>query len=183
PFVFKRGDCDTTYSMTLELLNGYKNTWVFLVEDVHGVQLPFETDSVWINSDMCIEDQNANCQSNPSNKRIPLELKYHPSSFTATAGPNPFNPRSDSLTFFMGPQTSYKGNRKYSYQLKIYDPLGNIVHEKEKTDCTGLSEIVWKGRNCSGRLVGSATYLAYIVIADHESRKKESFKLLIGVVR
>lgn len=183
PFLFRRKSSDTSYSMELEPIGNHNRSWTFLVRNIEGVDIPLQNDSVWIDSEALIADQNGNYQLNPSNKRIAVQIKSNPSSFSAVAGPNPFNPKEGSISFFVGPKTKYKDHTGFDVEIAIYDPLGNIVHSDFEKDCNGLSEMKWSGRNRSGRLVGSATYLAIIKVTDKKSKETQMFRLQIGVAR
>ncbi len=183
PFHFKRKDSDSIYTMILEPIDNFDRSWTFLVRSYEDARISMHNDSVWIDAEALIGDQNGNIQTNPSNKRIMIKVKSNPSSFSAAAGPNPFNPKEGSVSFFVGPKAKYKNHTGFDVTIVIYDPLGNIVHSHLESDCEGVSEIKWNGRNRSGRMVGSATYLAYIKVLDKTTRKTEVFRLQIGVAR
>jgi flagellar hook assembly protein FlgD len=119
------------------------------------------------------------------------------------SGPNPFTPgiepvdnpdfdgalksahENKGLLIVLSPDTSrIKRQVSINGSIKIFDSFGSTIRKEDFKSNTAKTMVFffWDGRNSSGRLVGSGTYVANITV-QNENGQVEKKKLLVGVKR
>jgi len=95
---------------------------------------------------------------------VPADLRG-PTTFALERNvPNPFNPRT--LIRFAVPRTA-------PVQLRVYDARGRaVVTLVDEPMPAGHHEVVWDGRDTSGRTVASGVYFARMRSEDFASTQK-----------
>ncbi|HEX3020063.1 MAG TPA: glycosyl hydrolase family 8 [Chitinispirillaceae bacterium] len=184
PFFFIRVP-GTEYKIDdLHILNIRDNLVTFSFTTVSGVEYPESGDSIWINSDNAVKDENWTWQRNGVNRHAPLTVKVTGGQWTLKIGPNPFNPDSSKgVRFFVIQESKYKARAEIkNFKIKIYDSMGSFVYEGSEyaEDDLGYS-IFWNGYNKKGRKVGKGTYLAVISVEDEAGTNV--YKKKIGLKR
>jgi fibro-slime domain-containing protein len=190
PFLFSRVDLTqkTEYQMSLTVSSSSKNKWVFIINDIKGVEFPENSDSVWINDTCEITDMASNKQVNRGNHRVLLKVNTIPIVYDIKIGPNPIHLSDPGSVAVIKIEPSFKLKQFVNYyvDVSIFDAIGNVVYKKHldsQNSSTMTISFTWDGHNKRGRVVGSGTYLAVVKVHDilRYSTKIESIK--IGVVR
>lgn len=182
PFLFIRKR-DTEYKIeNLEVLNTRGDLVTFTFTTVSGVDYPENNDSIWIDPNGKVGDENDTRQTYSTNRRVPLAVKNPKGAWNVKVGPNPFNPDSvKGIRFYVVQESRHKAKAvAKDIMVKIYDAMGNVVFQSNKysEDETGFS-LLWNGYNRKNRKAGKGSYSAVIVVEDEDGKKV--FKKLIGV--
>lgn len=190
------------YSMNLtNLSSGNGVTQRFLVNFVEGKSTVSRNDSIWINENASVKDNNSIIQNNPDNRRVSLHSNAIKYTFTATAGPTPVNPKTYSIPPFIRNQFEdgsvpngvvvlvKSGERilpqdSINAKISIYDQVGNTV--LKNYPCVATSEngkllYIWNGVNRNGRYVGEGTYVAVINVTVSNG-VSHTIKTKIGIL-
>ncbi len=180
PFTFTTSDGDR-FTMKLTYINHMDNgRYAFLVEDIVGTDFPQWGDSISINPDAEISDPEGNIQ-NSTNKNTILIIQNSQQQFRVIIPQNPFNidnnnipavvrsnfsiPQSHGLLFMVEPLSRAVRTAGFRAKFTIYDPVGSVVTaEKGSTGTNNLVYFVWDGKNRSGRVVGTGTYMVIVTI-------------------
>lgn len=184
PLKFRKAGSESDYKISLQFLRQKGTEFVFKVISIEDSLYPENSDSVWINPEKNIKDLFSNKQSNPLNKRVLLGFRPTPLKFKFKAGPNPFNPKKQMVTITVDPAVRTRELLDIQATVRIYDHLGNKVHEdfqKNKNSKTSQLKLKWNGENLSGKRVGSGTYMAVIRAEDRIGHRVETARLFIGV--
>lgn len=184
PFQFLRVP-DTPYLIEdLQMLSVKGNLIEFSFTTVSGVDFPETGDSIRINSNYAVMDENGTWQNNINNRYAPLTIKMPKALWTLKIGPNPFNPDSTSgIKFFIVPDSRYKVKTELDKaSLKLFDAMGNQIYKSDlyTSEANGYS-LNWNGISRNNRKVGAGTYLAIITIEDETG--KTVYKRKVGVKR
>jgi glutamine amidotransferase PdxT len=185
----------STYSLNISntTLNkkGNKPTYLFNVKSIvsgnNNVKYPYTGDSLWINSNAGVTDNNGKVQTTGDNHKVPVNVKPIETQWDVTIDKNPYTPQNDSMSVKIVIQNVKMVQfAQISASGKIYDVLGNCIHvwEKRDFDPTGQSlelDLGWNGCNMQGRLVGSGVYIADINVTS--DGKNSSKRKRIGVKR
>jgi hypothetical protein len=120
-------------------------------------------DSVWIDPDAGITDIPGNIQSNPQNRRVPLEVGAGSITWSVKIKNNPFRPGSgrDAMEIVLTPNAK-GGKRDVRAHIKLYSNIGGMVIDTtidNENQAGNDLEWKWSGRNKQGRMVGTGTYL------------------------
>jgi len=184
PFLFIRKS-DTEYKIEdLKILDTKGDLVTFTFTTVSGVGYPENNDSIWINPDGKVRDENNTWQNNKSNRRAPLVVKNPKGTWNVKIGPNPFNPDSvKGIRFYIDQESRHKAKAVVkNITVKIYDAMGNVVFQsKEYTEEDNGYLVLWNGYNRKNRKASKGSYSAVIVVEDEGG--KNVFKKLIGIKR
>jgi hypothetical protein len=158
-----------------------------IVSGNNNVKYPYTGDSLWINSNAGVTDNNGKVQTTGDNHKVPVNVKPIETQWDVTIDKNPYTPQNDSMSVKIVIQNVKMVQfAQISASGKIYDVLGNCIHvwEKRDFDPTGQSlelDLGWNGCNMQGRLVGSGVYIADINVTS--DGKNSSKRKRIGVKR
>jgi hypothetical protein len=204
PFNFKSMPNKTLYSMKME--NSYKGDatkQIFIISSYIDIEFPGTADSIRIDVNGKVSDKNGNVQKVVENHYVLMTAKSIPFSVTMKSGPNPFTPgiepvdnpdfdgalksahENKGLLIVLSPDTSrIKRQVSINGSIKIFDSFGSTIRKEDFKSNTAKTMVFffWDGRNSSGRLVGSGTYVANITV-QNENGQVEKKKLLVGVKR
>jgi len=184
PFLFIRKR-DTEYKIEdLKVLDTRGDLVTFTFTTVSGVVYPENNDSIWINPDSKVRDENNTLQNQKSNRRAPLVVKNPKGKWNVKIGPNPFNPDSvNGIRFYVAQESKHKAKSVVkNINVIIYDVMGNVVFQCNKyTEDDNGYLVLWNGYNRKNRKVSKGSYSAVIVVEDDDG--KNVFKKLIGVKR
>jgi flagellar hook assembly protein FlgD len=75
------------------------------------------------------------------------------------AYPVPFNPNNNNQTLTIGQKSGVIWGSGYSVNVSIYDINGDLIIKK-----TGSGNIMWNGRNKSGRIVKPGLYILKVEV-------------------
>ena len=184
PLKFRKPGSGSDYKISLEFLKQKGSEYSFKVTSIESSVYPEIGDSVWINPEKNIADMFSNAQSNPLNKRVLLGFRTTPLKFKFKLGPNPFNPKRQLITITVGPETRTRELLDIQATVKIYDNLGNMVHQdfqKSQNNKNPIVKLVWDGKNLSGKQVSGGTYMAIVRAEEISGRRAETARLFIGV--
>lgn len=184
PLKFRKAASESDYKISLQLLRQKGTEYVFIVKSIENSLYPENSDSVWINPEKNIMDMFSNKQSNPLNKRVLLQFRPTPLNFKFKVGPNPFNPKKQTLYIIVDPSVKTREALSIQATVRIYDHLGNKVHQafqKSQNSETPQLKLKWNGENLYGKLVGSGTYMALIRAEDNIGHRVETARFFIGV--
>ena len=187
PFQFKKMS-GSEYAMTLDYLRQSGTQYTFLVREITPVtEYPSQNDSVWINPQDSVTDMVSNIQTNSSNRHVLLSVNKISLTFQFKWGPNPFYPISNkNFTVHVNPSVKTKEQLNLAATFRIYDAVGNIVHDMSTESGQSQSaslHFVWNGRNRSGRFVGTGTYLGIVRVIDNVSGSTGTARIRIGLKR
>jgi hypothetical protein len=204
PFIFKSMPGKTAYSMRIvNSSKGDPSRQIFYISSYIDIDFPGTADSIHIDVSKTISDKNGNIQGAPENHYALMTVKPIPFSVDMKNGPNPFTPCIEPLAFngyeealeathenkgsliVLTPDTSrIKRQVEISGSIKIFDAFGSTVRKADfKSDAAKtMVFFFWDGRNQSGRLVGTGTYVAIVTIRNEEGQVEKK-RLLIGVKR
>lgn len=103
-----------------------------VVELDSAIQYPGSSDSVWIDPAAGVTDLGGTPQSNPDNRRVPLDVTARPYRLVTRVGPNPFDPRGGEVTLVDNGTTvgSYRGT------IIEIDPLTDLQSGSDDGDIT-----------------------------------------------
>ncbi|MFW5812718.1 MAG: hypothetical protein ACOCXC_00170, partial [Fibrobacterota bacterium] len=195
-YLFIHGDDGTLYSM--EFRNNISSGAVqsYIVASLKGIDFPGNSDSVWINTETNIFDENGVKQLNENNRRCKLNVKPVPFTIETIVAPNPFVTDRTNAYGLPGTMIRVRAVSKLpiTFRLKgsitLYDAIGNVVLTKEFEPDAESSDLIlnWNGYSRTGRRVGSGTYLGVITVepiasAAEEKRTPMKDKVKIRVVR
>lgn len=160
-------------------LTPYNSKTTFLVNsiDPSGIS-PADNDSIWIDISALVKDSSGNIQSNPSNRRVLLQIIEVEPQWMARIGPNPVRPPSPTI-IQITPVTPAPVSR-FRAQIVIYDALGNRIIDSEMSSMGRLFEYQWNGYNRRGRRVGVGTYMAQVIVKEN-SKTVYTEKIFVGV--
>jgi hypothetical protein len=184
PLKFRKPGSKSDYKISLQLLRQKGTEYVFEVTSIENLLYPEISDSVWINPEKNIRDMFSNIQSNPLNKRVLLRFRSTPLKFKFKLGPNPFNPQKQMVTITVAPKSRTRELLDIEASVRIYDPLGNKVHQDFQKSLNNNSphvELKWNGENLSGKQVGCGTYMAVVRAEEKTGRNVETVRFFIGV--
>ena len=200
PFLFRTPE-GMSYDVTVSSTNQSEARGSFRIETVTGVEMPMESDSVWINPSALITDRLDNVQRNPRNRRVLLRIKTRPFDVIPRVVNNPLRPEKATVPDFIRnlegiaeqqgmvimvePEVQPRRAPRLSGTVSIYDVVKNpIVVDKPMAydSNTGRLYVVWDGTNSKGRLVATGTYLAVVDVSGGEELKKRR-RLRVGVKR
>ena len=183
-FVFTSGG--TVYTVILDkLLQQAQNSTqnVYLVKSTS--KFPTNGDLVNISTGK-IADKNSNFQDNADNKKVVLKVHDVPYEVVTKIGPNPFiADGNSSVKLTAEPLTKMKETVSIQSSVKIYDGMGNLIWEGEKSVEQGALTIEWDGTNKSGRYVGTGTYVVIMktINKNSENPQVDEKHYKIGVKR
>lgn len=205
PFEFLNMPGSKAYSMEMTNSNkGDPEKQIFYVSSYIGIDFPGSSDSIRIDADREIADKNGNVQRVADNRRVKMDakdipfvpiVKYGPSLFSPTAGlvdKKNYNDveravkEGNGTQILVTPDTSrIKRDVSLVATVVILDALGNnILKEKFITDNDRHRiYFFWDGRNKRGRLVGTGTYIANVLITNETGGKPYLQKIKLGVKR
>lgn len=153
-------------------------------------------DSIRISPASVVSDTQGSYQTNPRNRRVPLQLvpKRAPYELTILAQNNPLNPQSAhipphiqqiyaqqqltvpqaGMVIAAQPKTDKPLSAHFTLRgtVSIYDAVGNSIVNKKPMLYYGANPrqqqllFVWDGLNDAGRKVATGTYVAAIVAQD-----------------
>ncbi len=192
PFLFSRADQEqnTEYHMSLTAARNSKEKWYFVIDDIKGVEFPESNDSVWINDTCGISDTLSNKQTLHDNHRVALKVNPLPVTYSVKVGPNPIHLQGDDnnreAVMKIEPSFKLKQFVKFSIDISIFDPVGNLVfkdHIESQNSPTMTVLVKWNGRNRKGRMVGAGTYIAIVEVNDLLRNMVKTERVKIGVKR
>jgi hypothetical protein len=198
PFLFSTADGTQQYAILVEgtpraLTSA---TIRFAVDTIVGVMFPQKGDLIWINNEAGIRDSLNNVQSNPNNRKVPMDIRAVRYTIEVAISQNPFQPGMSyavpeggpvvaGTRLLVVPKTKNIHAISISARVKILDAVGNVVMDQTDMPADELTKrptLVWNGTNRNGRYVGTGTYLA--IFSLKESNKELSpVRLRIGVKR
>ena len=123
---------------------------------------PRNGDLVKINELSGIADEGGNAQDKADNHPVPLDIKPGKPNWNTKVKNNPFR---DSVVVETTPRAKGIVGLDVVAQIKLYDNMGKMVVDTLVSNKPGAGgddnavKWVWKGRNKSGRYVGTGTYL------------------------
>jgi hypothetical protein len=160
-------------------LTPYHSKTTFLVNsiDPSGIS-PSDNDSVWIDISALVKDSSGNIQSNPSNRRVLLQIIQEEPQWMARIGPNPVRPPSPAI-IQVTPVTPAPVSR-FRAQIVIFDALGNRIIDSEMSSMGRHFKYQWNGYNRRGRRVGVGTYMAQVIVKEN-SKTVYTEKIFVGV--
>lgn len=168
PLVFLKPESVNTEIPTLTILAYHDATITFLIANPKNY--PDKRDSVFINPVSAIGDTFGNLQNNPGNRRVPLTVieTVTPPDFQLNMGPNPFNPlRGDTIAITINPNNGNARNKPLHIpRLTIYDQVGTMVFTRQWPATSEVMHLGWNGINKKGRVVGTGTYIGFIMLFD-----------------
>jgi hypothetical protein len=176
--------------MSLTVARNSKGKWYFVIDDIKGVEFPQSSDSIWINDECGISDTLSNKQTFHDNRKVILKVNPLPVTYNVRVGPNPICLQGDDnnreAVIKIEPSFKLKQFVKFSIDVSIFDPIGNVVfkdHVESQNSPTMTVLIKWNGHNRKGRMVGSGTYFAVIKVHDLLRNMVKIEHVKIGVKR
>lgn len=191
PFLFKYVSGTQVYTMVLQPLtsgdNGQEQTFLVLSSEK---PYPENGDPVWIDTIAGISDLVGNAQNKP-NRPVPLIVKPHNFNIDVFVSPNPGDLQQiitiggiqqQGILITIHVIGGWSPNKDMEAALCIFDAVGNtLVKEKNLPSYENkYFAFVWNGTNKYDRIVGSGTYLCYIIVKSSEGGKKTE-RVYIGV--
>lgn len=208
PFLFSKPD-GRQYQVTLEPGGKFldDNTFVAQVRSVQSGFTIVSEDSIWINPSAQIGDTKGNKQTNSSNIRVLLNVKYQPYDLIPSVINNPMNPDfeippfirnlysekglpppGNGLIIVVEPATDLPPTINIDAKVTIYDVAKNIIQKDLPMVFEPDSQklyMVWDedlSINRKGRKVATGTYLALVTITDNHGMVQTK-KVPVGVRR
>jgi len=174
---------------------------VVSVSDNSGMRIG---DSVWINTEARISDNQDNVQLNALNRRVLLTMETH-LSLRVMAENNPFTEGrrpmpeivksiyarkglvapADGMVIVAEPDRVFRESLDLEGTVSIYDVVHNpVIQKKKMLFDSGKNRLyfVWDGNNYNGRKTGTGTYLAIVKVKD-KSGKEITRQLNLGIKR
>jgi hypothetical protein len=164
------------YSPPLTVLYANESAVTFLAHTPFPEAMyPENGDSVSINVVAGVSDLYGNIQHHTRNRRAILTVAEVIPHFRISAGPNPFSPPLQNISFIVDPFVKSKGSTTFTFDYCIYDKTGLVVAEKQwptgRPPSTVKDTLIWNGTNRHGRYVGDGTYLAFVNIFDRRGNR------------
>jgi hypothetical protein len=158
-------------------------SWKFLVVGIDNTAVTgaLPGDSLWIDPIARIGDKGGVLQLNAQNRKVALDIVMQPPEWAFTISKNPFAPGTDiSSEISVAPKTPIIDADQFSWQISIYDVIGNLVIAMPMAPKGKGWAYLWNGRNKNARIVGSGLYSA-IVKTFKNNQEYSTKRLRIGV--
>lgn len=178
PFKLFNIEIGEQYTLTINTPgNNMGKKHIYTVEKINGIEIPGDKDTIWINVDADISDENGNKQKNSENHHALLKVKPMPFTIIVDKGPNPLlinksifkddGSVPDDFNGKAGIVVRVKAVAKVVTRVKmhgsieIFDAMGNLVFKDDSKGARNSSSNIyffWNGINRKGRYVGNGTY-------------------------
>lgn len=194
------------YKMTLVEKTTYIGRTTFTISSISNNVIPMAGDSVWINFEENVMDNNNNAQTVETNKKVPLEIVTPPFTLEpiVLSKKNCYIPDALKLNgavekgaaILLRPNIYVPKNilEEIEYEGSIYDATGSIImsfstndSEEKLIECGVVKGdqpngivILWSKKNLGKRNAGSSMYVGYLKISYPGNRTSES-KIVIPV--
>jgi hypothetical protein len=158
----------------------------FIVDSIVGTEFPAAGDEAWVNPDAGVVDRSS-ARNVQTRKSEPVSLRVRPYEyvFSVSVLPGHGDPRitripdalrsaagiseTHGMALVVRPTGKVAEQANISAKISIFDAVGNMVL-KDRTATPNQSRdyftFVWDGVNENGRMVGTGTYLAVVIIRD-----------------